>query len=202
MREGGTAIVTEPHGTQHRPHPGARSCRRCRELPVTQPPPLRILRARGGRALAVRADISQHGQCESSGGSHAQRLQTGRCVVGAGGGWRMEPVDRLDSAAALDDAQKELAPVYGLMPLVLPGMYKRCGRVIAIALGPPYNSPARLQRRQSSANRRVTANCAWCRPGQGRTDRVADPSCSGTGCWPFGSRTGTAHDEMDGPWTG
>ena len=34
-------------------------------------------------------------------------------------GWRSSLLSKLDSAAALDDAQKELAPVYYLMPLVL-----------------------------------------------------------------------------------
>ena len=65
------------------------------------------------------------------------------CIIGPGGGWHPQPVDQLDSMAALDDVQKELAPIYHLMPLVLPGMYRRkWGRLITIALAPPYNSPA------------------------------------------------------------
>ena len=102
------------------------------------------IESQGGRALAVQADISQQDQCQAL--VDATRKAFKRvdiCIVGPGGGWHMEPVDKLDSAAALEDAQRELAPVYHLMPLVLPGMYKRkWGRVIAIALEPPYNSPA------------------------------------------------------------
>jgi NAD(P)-dependent dehydrogenase (short-subunit alcohol dehydrogenase family) len=45
--------------------------------------------------------------------------------------------------AALEDVQHELAPIYYLMPLVLPGMYERqWGRFIAVSMAPPYNSPA------------------------------------------------------------
>jgi NAD(P)-dependent dehydrogenase (short-subunit alcohol dehydrogenase family) len=65
------------------------------------------------------------------------------CIVGPGGGWHPESVDSLDSMAALNDAYNELAPVYHLMPLVLPAMYKRkWGRLITLALLPPYESPA------------------------------------------------------------
>ena len=50
---------------------------------------------------------------------------------------------RLDAVAALEDARRELSPVYHLMPLVLAGMYeRRWGRFVAIALAPPYASPA------------------------------------------------------------
>lgn len=36
-----------------------------------------------------------------------------------------------------------MAPIYNLMSLVLPGMFERhWGRLIAIAMEPPYNSPA------------------------------------------------------------
>ncbi len=65
------------------------------------------------------------------------------CIIGPGSGWHDETIDNLDSTKALDDAQKELAPVYHLMPLVLGGMYERqWGRLIAISLTPPYESPA------------------------------------------------------------
>jgi len=98
----------------------------------------------GGRALAVQADITQREQCirlvEDTNKAFGQ---VDICVIGPGGGWHPEPVDQLDSAAALDDAYKELAPIYHLMPLVLPSMYARkWGRLISIALLPPYDSPA------------------------------------------------------------
>ena len=43
----------------------------------------------------------------------------------------------------MDDLHNEVAPIYFLMPLVLPGMYERkWGRLIAIGLSTPYDSPA------------------------------------------------------------
>ena len=32
------------------------------------------------------------------------------CVIGPGGGWHPETIDKLDSQAALDDVHKEFAP--------------------------------------------------------------------------------------------
>jgi NAD(P)-dependent dehydrogenase (short-subunit alcohol dehydrogenase family) len=98
----------------------------------------------GGRALAVKADVTQQDQCSRLVDGTVEAFgEVDICIIGPGGGWHQEPVDKLDSPAALDDVQKELAPIYYLMPLVLPGMYERkWGRLIAIALVPPYNSPA------------------------------------------------------------
>jgi 3-oxoacyl-[acyl-carrier protein] reductase len=65
------------------------------------------------------------------------------CVIGPGAGWHPEPVSKLDSSAALDDIRQEVAPIYHLMPLVLPGMFERgWGRLIAIALAQPHSSPS------------------------------------------------------------
>ncbi len=105
---------------------------------------VRHVESQGGAAVACRADITRQDQCRALVDAAIDRFgQVDICIIGPGAGWHQEPVDRLDSAAALDDAQKELAPIYHLLPLVLPGMYERkWGRMIAIALTPPYNSPA------------------------------------------------------------
>jgi len=98
----------------------------------------------GGRALAVQADITQQEQCVTLVDATVKAFgQVDICMIGPGGGWHQEPIDKLDSAAALEDVHRELAPIYHLMPLVFPGMYERkWGRLVTIALGPPYNSPA------------------------------------------------------------
>ena len=98
----------------------------------------------GGCALACQADITRQDQCNTLVDATIKAYgQVDICIIGPGGGWHPESIDKLDSAAALDDAHKELAPIYHLMPLVLPGMYERqWGRLITIALTPPYNSPA------------------------------------------------------------
>ena len=47
------------------------------------------------------------------------------CIAGPGGGWYPELIVRFDPNAALEDVHHETAPLFYLMPLVLPGMYKR-----------------------------------------------------------------------------
>jgi 3-oxoacyl-[acyl-carrier protein] reductase len=102
------------------------------------------IESQGGAAVACQADVTQQDQCKTLVDTTIEKFgQVDICIINPGAGWHQEPIDKLDSAAALDDAQKELAPIYNLMPLVLPGMYERkWGRVISIALVPPYNSPA------------------------------------------------------------
>ncbi len=98
----------------------------------------------GGNAVAIQADITQQSQCNAL--INVATTQFGKvdiCIIGPGGGWHPESIDKLDSQAALDDAQKELAPVYNLLPLVLPGMYERkWGRIVGISLLSTIPSPA------------------------------------------------------------
>ena len=97
-----------------------------------------------GRALACRADVTQQDACKTLVDATIGAFgQVDICIIGPGGGWHPESIDKLDSEAALDNARTELAPIYHLMPLVLPGMYDReWGRLITIALIPPFDSPA------------------------------------------------------------
>ena len=102
------------------------------------------IESHGGEAAAVQANVFEADGCQRLVDETVARFgQVDICVVGPGGGWHPEPVDQLDPVAALEDARRELAPLYYLMPLVLPGMYERkWGRLIAIAMLSPYNSPA------------------------------------------------------------
>jgi len=102
------------------------------------------IESRGGRALAFQADVTEQDQCQALVDAATETFgRVDICIIGPGGGWHPEPIEKLNSGAALDDVRRELAPIYHLMPLVLPGMYERkWGRLIAIALAPPYNSPA------------------------------------------------------------
>jgi len=102
------------------------------------------IESRGGRALAFQANITEPGSCRALADAATEAFgRVDICIIGPGGGWHAEPIDKLDSAGALNDVQGELAPIYHLMPLVLPGMYEReWGRLIAIALTPHYSSPA------------------------------------------------------------
>lgn len=102
------------------------------------------IRHRGGSAIAVQADVFDADGCETL--VYRTIEEFGRvdiCAVGPGGGWHPEPIDRLDSEGALEDVHREVAPLFHLMPCILPGMYQRnWGRVIAIALHPTKPSPA------------------------------------------------------------
>ena len=102
------------------------------------------IRAGGGTAAAVQADVNNPQEC-------ARMIHTilddfggiDICVINPGAGWHPEPVSQLSPTMAVDDANRELAPLYNLMPLVLPGMYtRRWGRLIAIAMNPAHPSPA------------------------------------------------------------
>jgi 3-oxoacyl-[acyl-carrier protein] reductase len=98
----------------------------------------------GGVARAIQADVQNRDDCVEL--VEATIEAFGRidiCIVGPGGGWHMESIDRIDTENALRDVSQELAPLYNLMPLVLPKMYEQnWGRLIALSLEPSYGSPA------------------------------------------------------------
>jgi NAD(P)-dependent dehydrogenase (short-subunit alcohol dehydrogenase family) len=65
------------------------------------------------------------------------------CIIGPGGGWHPESIDLLNSATTMDDVNSELAPIFHLMPLILPEMYKqKWGRLIGISMHSEKISPA------------------------------------------------------------
>lgn len=102
------------------------------------------IKGHSGDAIAIEADVFDAESCKdlvNATMEHFGRIDI--CVVNPGAGWHPEPVDKLDSSEALEDVSNEVAPFLYLMPLVLPQMYERkWGRVIGIALLPPYESPA------------------------------------------------------------
>ncbi|MBN2581987.1 MAG: SDR family oxidoreductase [Planctomycetes bacterium] len=100
--------------------------------------------SRGGEAVAVQADVfAQEGCRELFDATVRQFGRVDICVISPGAGWHPQGPSKLDVEAALDDARSELAPLYYLMPLVLPGMYERhWGRIAGISLSPALDSPA------------------------------------------------------------
>ncbi|MCP4609184.1 MAG: SDR family oxidoreductase [Planctomycetes bacterium] len=97
-----------------------------------------------GDAIAIEANVFEADNCKNLVDAtieHFGRIDI--CIINPGAGWHLEPIDKLDSSAALEDVHNEVAPFFHLMPIVLPEMYKRkWGRVIGISLLPPYESPA------------------------------------------------------------
>jgi NAD(P)-dependent dehydrogenase (short-subunit alcohol dehydrogenase family) len=102
------------------------------------------IESRGGSAVAVQADVFEAVGCKNLVQTTLERFgRVDICVVGPGAGWHPELPDRLDPVAALEDLHREVAPLFHLMPLVLPGMYeRRWGRLIGIALHPTRLPPA------------------------------------------------------------
>lgn len=102
------------------------------------------IRARGGEAMPIKADVFDETGCREL--ADATVGAFGRvdiCVVGPGGGWHPAPPGELAPLDGLDDLRSEIAPLYNLMPLVLPAMYdRRWGRVVAIAMHPSKPCPA------------------------------------------------------------
>jgi 3-oxoacyl-[acyl-carrier protein] reductase len=98
----------------------------------------------GGRAVAVQADVFEAQGCAKLVDAAVDRF--GRidiCIIGPGGGWHPEPIDRLAAEGTLEDLHHEVDPIVHLLPLVLPGMYERkWGRVVGIAMHPKKLSPA------------------------------------------------------------
>jgi NAD(P)-dependent dehydrogenase (short-subunit alcohol dehydrogenase family) len=98
----------------------------------------------GGQAIAVQADIFTAVGCQrlvDTAQSHFGKIDI--CIVGPGGGWHPEPIDKLVAEDALEDLHNEVAPIHYLMPLVLPEMYERnWGRIIGISQHPRTISPA------------------------------------------------------------
>ncbi len=102
------------------------------------------IRARGGTAVPIQADVFEETGCRAL--VYATIRALGRvdiCIVSPGAGWHPEPPGKLTPADGLEDLRREVAPLLQLMPLVLPGMYeRRWGRLIGIALHPSKPSPA------------------------------------------------------------
>jgi 3-oxoacyl-[acyl-carrier protein] reductase len=100
--------------------------------------------SRNGSAVAVQADVFEAEGCRQLVDETVARFgQVDICIIGPGGGWHPESPDQLQPIGALEDLRQETAPLYHLMPLVLPGMYARkWGRIIGIALHPAKPSPA------------------------------------------------------------
>jgi NAD(P)-dependent dehydrogenase (short-subunit alcohol dehydrogenase family) len=95
-------------------------------------------------AIAIEANVFDANDCRKLVNATIEHFgKIDICLINPGAGWHPEPIDKLDSSAAIEDVHNEVAPFFHLMPLVLPEMYKRkWGRVIGISLLSPYESPA------------------------------------------------------------
>jgi NAD(P)-dependent dehydrogenase (short-subunit alcohol dehydrogenase family) len=102
------------------------------------------IESHGGKAISLQADVFEADGCRRLVNTAVEKFgQVDICIVGPGGGWHPEAIDRLEPSAAMEDLHHEMAPLLYLMPLILPGMYERkWGRLIGIAEHPTKLSPA------------------------------------------------------------
>jgi NAD(P)-dependent dehydrogenase (short-subunit alcohol dehydrogenase family) len=82
------------------------------------------IRTQGGKAIPIQADIFTPEGCQHLVNTTCKEFgQVDICIIGPGGGWHPESLDKLATTQALEDLRREVAPLFYLMPLVLPGMY-------------------------------------------------------------------------------
>ena len=94
------------------------------------------IRSRGGRAFALQADVYNQDGCRRLVSTTTEALgPIDIAVISPGAGWRMGPIDQLEPAGAVDDVKHEVAPLFTLMPLLLPVMYARkWGRLLGMSM--------------------------------------------------------------------
>ena len=102
------------------------------------------IKSHDGNAIAVQADVFTSDGCKNLVNTTLEQFgEVNICIINPGASWHPDPIDKLNPDDAIEDVRKEIAPIFHLMPLVLPPMYKqKWGRMVAIALTPPYDSPA------------------------------------------------------------
>ena len=135
------------------------------------------IQERGGNAIAVQADIFTAEGCKHL--FDATICQYGRadiCVVGPGAGWHPESPNKLNANAALADLHDDVAPLFYMMPLVLPGMVERTwGRLVGLALHPTKLPPAyayNVAKTARAESFRLAVNDLW---GKGVTVNTVAP---------------------------
>ncbi|MBN2047477.1 MAG: SDR family oxidoreductase [Anaerolineaceae bacterium] len=103
-----------------------------------------LLKSEGKDALAVQADVFTEQGCRKLVNETIDAFGwVDICVVSPGAGWHPEKPGELNVEGALEDLHHEVAPLYYLMPLVLPKMYERgWGRLIGITLNLDFLSPS------------------------------------------------------------
>ena len=126
------------------------------------------IESQGGAAVAIQANVFETSDCTALVQESVRAFgQVDICIVSPGAGWHTENIDRLASADALRDVVQEVAPLYYLMPLVVPEMYNRkWGRIIGISVHPTKLPPAYAYNAAKAARAealRLAADEAWSR---------------------------------------
>jgi len=101
------------------------------------------IRRTGGEASPVKGDVFLEEDCDYLiRESLRVYSRIDACVIGPGAGWNPESPENLKSSLALSDLEKEIKPVYYLVPRLLRHMKERGGSIIGIASNPDLPSPS------------------------------------------------------------
>jgi NAD(P)-dependent dehydrogenase (short-subunit alcohol dehydrogenase family) len=124
------------------------------------------IRMRGGDAIVAQGNVFEKSGCEAL--FQAALSAYGRvdaAIIGPGADFHGEKPALLKSELATQDAQRELAPVYNMLPLALTEMGKRrWGRIVGIASNMDIPSPAYAYNAAKAARidaLRLAAGEAW-----------------------------------------
>ncbi|MBD3240339.1 MAG: SDR family NAD(P)-dependent oxidoreductase [Chitinivibrionales bacterium] len=124
---------------------GARVVVNCRTSTADADALVNHIVSAGGEAVAALGDVYTKEGCEAVFEAARKAFKkVDICIISPGAGWSPEGrISKLDAEAAIAEVEREVAPVYRLMKLVLPGMYKRkWGRIIGISLALNPGSPS------------------------------------------------------------
>jgi 3-oxoacyl-[acyl-carrier protein] reductase len=92
----------------------------------------------GGEAVTALGDVQTQEGCEAVFEASCKAFKkVDICIISPGAGWKSQPLSKVDPAEGILEVEREVAPVYRMTNLILPGMYKRkWGRIIGISLYP------------------------------------------------------------------
>ncbi len=71
------------------------------------------IKSHNGNAIAIEANVFKADDCRNLANATIEHFgQIDICLVNPGAGWHPEPIDKLDSSAALEDVHNEVAPFF------------------------------------------------------------------------------------------
>ena len=100
--------------------------------------------AGGGKAITAQGDVFTEEGCKNISELAIKTFgQIDICIIGPGGEFDVQPIEKTDADSALKNIHDETAPIFHLMKAVLPGMYQQgWGRLIGIGTHPDKLSPS------------------------------------------------------------
>lgn len=115
---------------------GARVVVNCRTSKADADGLVNHILSAGGEAVAALGDVQTQQGCQAVFEAACKAFgKVDICIISPGAGWNPQSLVEVEPAEGISAVDRETAPVYWLMKLVLPGMYERkWGRIIGICM--------------------------------------------------------------------